>query len=76
MELRGGVAGRWRIQHNVFCGFHFSPYSLGVIMCHGVSYVQGSGDAYKVLVARSGRNRLLGSPSCRCVDNIKRVAYK
>jgi len=32
MELRGGVAGRWRIQHYVFCGFHFSPYILGVIM--------------------------------------------
>jgi hypothetical protein len=48
MERRGGVAGGWRIQHNVFCGFQFSPYIIGVITCHGASYVHVSDDAYRV----------------------------
>ena len=73
MELRGGVAGGSRIQHNVFCASHFSPYITGVLTCHGASYVHGNGDAYRVLVARSARKRLPGSPRCRCVHNIKRV---
>ena len=76
MELRGGVAGGWRIQHNVFCRSHFSPYIFWVITCHGASQVHGSGDTYRVWFARSARKRLLVGPRCTCADNIKRVVQK